>query len=507
MNSTIPILPELLFQTLGYCDIKTIWNFASTSRESYLLAFRVLALEYQFPLTVPYAMRSGLVEKHKDSRFYDRMDTVAIDITENTWDPSSLPHLQNFLKSKRETNASANVILYSQQNESCSINALVTVFNDIFVEFYDTIKGFSIRVEIAQMDELIFRNRMTGFYNTVRTGMSPCKAARGIQGQEALPLKSLDLRVKAYSARSMMELFINAVYHVMSVAGGEEGNRLEDIKIIVKWKVCGADEGSLLTPLMLGKLASSSVRKVWIEDKTRCRIENRVAECVTSWPNIEELHLDCGIAGSLSDYNRLQQLSNLRIISIPFPYAGSFGREESFCCVRSLFLAYISQQFTCFLQDDNPLRQIQFHFLRRDGLTTNHTKIKLRKDGFENQMREADREQVSNFEGSVLDFGGFLNSVTDPLALATMEDLGDKPTDPIDLSSTSELMLISTSRNQDFRWVRTQRKFFNPFLNELAGEVMGAGNKLEHWSRLEDAVSNPNINRIGVKCTDCNCIA
>ncbi|KAF3197256.1 hypothetical protein TWF192_011232 [Orbilia oligospora] len=507
MTNTIPLLPELIFETLGHCNIETIWNFAKTSRASYLIAFRVLASEYRFPLTIPHALRSGLVEKHREGGFYDRIDTVAIDVTETSWDPSSLPNLLDFLKSKRENNASANVIIYSHQNESCSINTLTTVFKEIFVEFYDTIKGLSIRVDIAQVDEGVLVKRINELYATIRSGITSHKISRGREGHEPLPLKSLDLQIQAYSARSTMDLFLRAVSHVISVAGGAEGNRLEDIKLVVKWAVYNSVEASAISPLDTNLLKSDYVRKVWLEDKNWFGARNRVGEIVRFWPKVEELHLDCGVGGSLVDYEGLRVLKTLRTLSIPFPYAGWLAGEEGFCYMRSLFWTYFSQE-SRLLREDGPLRQIQFHYLRRDGLTTNYTKIRLRKKRVDS-LEDANGGHFSQLAGGAAAAAatGILADDSPGRLAFTMEDLGDRPTDPIDLSAICQLMLAASSRIEKFRWTRTHREFLNPFLNGIAESMMAIGDRPEHWSGLEDAVSNPNINRAGVKCTDHNCIA
>ncbi|KAF3078367.1 hypothetical protein TWF102_003555 [Orbilia oligospora] len=506
MTNTIPLLPELIFETLGHCNIETIWNFAKASRASYLIAFRVLASEYKFPLTIPHALRSGLVEKHREGGFYDRIDTVAIDVTETSWRPSSLPNLLEFLKSKRENNASANVIIYSHQNEYCSINTLTTVFKEIFVEFYDTIKGLSIRVDIAQVDEGVLVKRINELYTTIRSGITSHKISRGREGHEPLPLKSLDLRIQAYSARSTMDLFLRAVSHVVSVAGGAEGNRLEDIKLVVRWAVYNSVEASAISPLDINLLKSDYVRKVWLEDKNWFGARNRVGEIVRFWPKVEELHLDCGVGGSLVDYEGLRVLKTLRTLSIPFPYAGWLAGEEGFCCMRSLFWTYFSQE-SRLLQEDGPLRQIQFHYLRRDGLMTNYTKITLRKKRVDS-LEDANGRLFSQLGGGAAATAMGILADDSPGRLAfTIEDLGDRPTDPIDLSAICQLMLAASSRIEKFRWTRMHREFLNPFLNGIAESMMAVGDRPEHWSGLEDAVSNPNINRAGIKCTDHNCIA
>lgn len=89
---------------------------------------------------------------------------MAIDVTEKSWNPSGLLHLPSSLKERRENNACANVKIYGHRDEYCSINALVIVFKEIFVGFYDIIKGLSIRVEVDQVYEMVLSKKFMGMW-------------------------------------------------------------------------------------------------------------------------------------------------------------------------------------------------------------------------------------------------------------------------------------------------------------------------------------------------------
>ncbi|KAK6514487.1 hypothetical protein TWF281_004687 [Arthrobotrys megalospora] len=520
MENTLPLPLELIFETLSHCNVQTIWNFAETSQASYLVAFRILAVEHRFPVSLPHAIRSGLAEKHKSEEYYDRIDTVAIDVTQSTWEDSHLLEFLSFLTHRREIKASANVKIYSY-NECCSIDALATVFGDIFVGFYDVVNRLAIHVEVAQFDEGLLIRRINRALQLIRSYARKRKESSGGEGEFKNPmLASLDLQIKAVNPRTTTNLVIDAIQQVISPGssvGGLPG--LEDVKIVVKWKDYASNDAANTVRLSLSSLESKLVRKVWLEDKNWSQIKHCGLDILHYWPNTEELRLDGGLGGNLDYYTYCRGLENLRTLSIPFPYAGSLrdGMEWHSCCLRSLFRSYISQGFNGLLHDCFPLREIIFHYLTSDGLSTNYTKVKIRKHGDE-QTEDAMGDHVLRPGGNQIatDNNGGLPAEDleegeipgeDPFALFTMEDLGDKPTDPIDLSLMRELMLKPALREDERQWIMTDVTFLKPFMNELAAKLMAAGDQLEHWRGSGDSNYNPGINRRGFKCTGCNCIA
>ncbi|KAK6329893.1 hypothetical protein TWF718_003320 [Orbilia javanica] len=464
MENTLPILPELIFETLGHCNLQEIWNFARTSRASYLLAFRVLSSEHGFPLSIPYAINSGLAERHKEWGFYDRID--------------------------------ANVKIYSERDQPCSIHALLAVLKELFVNFFDVVTGLAIRVEVAQIDEAILARDMMILGAAIRSSVL---AKRGGGGTYYVPLRSLELWVKSSNARSMMDAFLTTIFNLLSSTSRVGDNKLEHIKIAVKWREYGSAEGSVMTSIRLGWLKSNGARKVWLEDKNWHAVGYKALEVVRNWPGVEEMVLDCGLGARLVDYDHLKSLEKLQKLSIPFPYAGSFDGEGNYCCMRSLFRDYLRTHGK-FLEEDTPLKELNFHYLRRDGTLTNFTKVRLRKN--RHQPPQTATAATSAVGGNPTNGGVEQRNLS---GLLEMEDLGDKPTDPTDLASMRELMLIRSLRGHG-SLVTTDRRFFNPFMSEMAVGLVQQGDRLEHWSRPEDTISGADVNRSGVECTKCDCI-
>ncbi|KAK6498507.1 hypothetical protein TWF481_011095 [Arthrobotrys musiformis] len=475
MENTIPLHPELIFEVLRHTSVKSIWNFARTSRTSYLLAFRVLASRYKFPLSIPHAITSGFKRRHEEGGYFHIIDTVSIDVTEDTWTTTSLPHLLAYLSTRRSIPASANVKIHSSKHKYCSIDAVALLLKEVFVKFPDVVVGVCIDVEIAQMDEMLLVKRLKDLYRPVRSEMS----VHNLQG--VLPLTAVEILVKAQDPRNMANCFMVFIEHILNVGSGDKGiNRLEDVKIVAKWRDYNSQNAVMTNSLHMDSLKSDSVRRVWIEDKNWNSVPNLAFEVLKAWPCTEALHLDLGLGSRLLDYSSiLAKMGNLRELSIPFPYADSFTGDGGDCCMNSLFLKHMrtDPQSRAFTGGACSLREINFHYLRRDGLMTNRTKMDLK--------------------GTRVGDG----------STGLLTDLGERPTDPTDLASMRELMLVPSLRRDDARWLITEKKVLVPFMSELAAGLMEAGDQLEHWKVPEDAVFDPDVNRCGVWCTQCACLA
>ncbi|KAK6360832.1 hypothetical protein TWF730_006953 [Orbilia blumenaviensis] len=422
---------------------------------------------------------------------------------------------------KEGLNLKTTIKIYTPQNLYCCPDTLVEVLTTVFTpEYYPIITGLEITLEIEQIDEAVLLKRLREAAGKIRGVLK--SQSQNQSGDEEVKLGLLRLEVRAFDARSVMEGVIRAVCTIFnnSSSSGGRFRYLQELGVVTKWggntttattatngngdgnaQLYKSAETVTTVYIPLDLLKSPTVKRLHIEDKSWSRLVDRVAEVVASFPAAEEVYLDYGVGQKLVDYSGLLSLKNLEKLSIPFPYAGSLKRTalpSDICCMRALLREYIADTpafKACILDQTASLREIVVWYVRGGGGgggdVTGSTRVRIHKDVCKNG-RDGEVD-VDMEEGEII-------GEPELVSYLTMEDLGDKPTDPEDRCSIAELMRKGGDRTDTRRFLKPQESSLWPF-----GEAVVGGNG--GWNRElillpgEGGGSSSSAGReVGCKC-------
>ncbi|KAF3917208.1 hypothetical protein ABW20_dc0107019 [Dactylellina cionopaga] len=207
VENIIQLPLELLYETLGHCSFRDLWAFTKASRACYLIGFRVLVSKHDFPLTLPHAITSGLLQQHKVDGVYDLIQSVAVDVTKEAWakygdDPSYTKELVAFLESERRSgDGQIGVRIYTPGGAGgCSVTAFMSLFKLVFLTTTRTIGSLTIRISIDEDDESQFVNSGENLKLFLRGALwgkpLPTRSAQWPDTAH-LPIRSLDIKVES----------------------------------------------------------------------------------------------------------------------------------------------------------------------------------------------------------------------------------------------------------------------------------------------------------------------
>ncbi|KAF3911745.1 hypothetical protein AA313_de0205632 [Arthrobotrys entomopaga] len=301
----------------------------------------------------------------------------------------------------------------------------------------------------------------------------------------ALPLKSLSIEITAFNARSTALYVIELMSYSIIICRDEISNEtnLETLKIVAKWK-----EGSYQSSPDKATyprvdisshpfLPSPHLKRFHFEDKLWSSFGMVSRDLDTYNKEIEELYIDCGMGTMVRSGLRLSNLTNLRKISLIFPYR-EFGLDE-YNCLRCYFRKWLQSEQGLKDLIFNGLEEVQVQFLWRDAKFTNTTKFLI---SYENHP--------------------VLENILRPKI--RMEDLGDKPTDIIDLEMLREDLQKKKQRGKG-RWLfgYTQLAQAYAFYGDYLKELEERGDELDGWLISTRPSHYENSNRRGVRCEKC----
>ncbi|KAK6525454.1 hypothetical protein TWF694_005590 [Orbilia ellipsospora] len=480
LQNSLPLPVELLDEILGECNPRDLWNFAKTSRASYFISFRILASKYSFPLSLPHAIHSGFLEQHKVDRVWNLIDSISIDVSKDLWqihpEGPTIDELTLFLKSKQNSNKAVSIKIYTSENQDCSIATFVKIYRLVFSLTPDNIKSLKICISVDQQDE---RNFKLEIQSLSRRMADLLYKRPHLDSFTALPVKSVDVEILGFNARTLTQLVIVLVSNTIIVLREDRRNntQLESLGIKTIWKH-GSYHFSENKPggkvLFSRYFPASQLKRLRFEDKFWSSIYRVIQDVVIDYDGLEELHIDCGMGQSLAYYWMLHKLKQLQILSLNFPYQS--GMTGSHNCLRCDFTEFVQTE-THFLQlITNGLRQIHVQFVWSDANVTNTTRY---------QFNRSDVMFTGSFR-------------------PTIEDLGDRPTDITDRNALQDVMLQEVMAIGHKRPIFMARSVMYRYMEVYARELIEQGDDLQSWDPSHfDGV---NANRRDIPCKRCNIV-
>ncbi|KAF3922840.1 hypothetical protein ABW21_db0209239 [Orbilia brochopaga] len=557
-GNTLPLPPELVEETLYHCGSRELFALAQTSRELYVAAVHVLAARGEIPLSLPQsnASTSGMIEALKSSKAYDMIDTVSIDVTKRVWRKYQnvqaymyYTPLYQFLSS-RPMDKKIKLRFCTRGNGGCDLAALNQILTRVMTIANGRFDNLVFHIAVDDQDQVVVENELM---------LSPRRAfahRRRLDPRKDLkPIESLDLRIRATDARNVAQCFLDlGIDMVIST----KQRVLQNLKVVVDWK----DSKDIEARYRWEHLDFRRLRQVpqlktlYFEDKKSALTSDYVNQFIDRFPNIEEIHLDTGVSQRMSFYRSLSHLGKLRKLSIPFPYhdprvmpqrTREINTLSPACCMRSEMWRQIKELAQTHLI--SKLEELVFHYLSNDAQTTNYTKISF--DWHEENKKEVGNEVVEGQQGEEEegeeensdnveherqnDLGGGQpglastaevgvangnpattpsESVGQPVEATisnddsesdympftiSMEDLGDKPTHPSDLTEITSLLLRQDKETGLYHlregiWTAAC-KFLVPWLQEMIGE--------DALRATEILTDDKCRNQRGTKCSNC----
>ncbi|KAJ6258384.1 hypothetical protein Dda_6424 [Drechslerella dactyloides] len=294
--NTIPLPPELVDEMLTYCSFRELWALAQTSRDSYTACFRRLAIKHRFPLTLPHAVTSGLLEQHKVNGIYDRISAVTVDISKDAWSKHEdaiqkdyLTPLADLFLSRHLRGQKTLLQIYTYGENDCEILGLLEIVRLAFTMAPDTIDGFAIRLSVAEEDEKDLRTRTRSLTHILRRSVFNGR-------RRLLSITLLSVETCALHARAVSDI-------LLEMAGGLVAETiyseipLETLRLAIRWK--DEDVGFVDRPDMVRfpNIVPSTLKKLHYEDKHWAGLaaDASIETFQAIWPNLEEIRIDLGL--------------------------------------------------------------------------------------------------------------------------------------------------------------------------------------------------------------------
>ncbi|KAK6331149.1 hypothetical protein TWF696_003218 [Orbilia brochopaga] len=552
-GNTIPLPPELVEETLRHCGPRELFAFAQTSRESYIASVRVLAARGQIPLSLPQVVTSGMIKLLKESKAYDLIDTVSIDVTkdvmrslEGCYQSAYYTPLAEFISSRPEE-MKLGLRLCTHGEGACSLPGLVLMFRRALETANDRFSSFALRITIDDAEQT---DAITAAEDMQDAVLALRKQRASQNDRQRKPLESLELQIGAVDGRNITQCFLELG---VDMTGNDDERLLQHLKVVVDWKNTSDDSLRFRWErLDFSLLGTSHLKTLYLEEKKCGQSSDYVDQFTVLFPELEELHIDTGLPQSTAHYGSFRRFEKLRKLSIPFPYQDSRftfpGVDQDAnapamtprCCMRSEFWERVQRLVAWQLQPG--FKELVFHYLWNDARMTNFTRISVwrsgnRKnrtrggdgEGEELQEQEEAEQEEDNPEQEDLvplttenipadevsfevlpseaipshirrEFLEYLAPFIDDTPFRiSMKDLGDRPTHPSDLTAIRSLLLgknkeTGAYRLREGRWAGAPY-FLAPWLREMIGsDAFNDGEKL---------ADGKDRNQRGVKCEVC----
>ncbi|KAK6544220.1 hypothetical protein TWF694_000923 [Orbilia ellipsospora] len=491
VHNSLPLPVELVGEVLEKCLLQDLWSFAKTSREAYHICFRILVSKYRFPLTLPSAIHSGLLQQHKTGGVFNIINSVSIDISKDSWhsnlEASTIQELTSFLKSKERYIESdefalgltpVDIKIYTPKGcGDCFIPAFVTIFKLVFSTTPFNINSLTLRFSVAQDEESDFKREVSEL-RKYTIALLPKRS-----DFRTLPLKSLSIEITAFNSRTTVQYLIELMSYSIIICDDfiENKTNLESLKIVVKWKEESYQSSTDTAPypridiIWHCYLPAPRLKKFHFEDKLWSSYAMVSRDLDAYNQEVEDLYIDCGMGMFVRSGQRLSNLKDLRKFSLIFPYR-EFGLDLT-NCLRCYFRHWVQREGGLHDLIFGGLEEIQVQFLWHDAKFTNTTRFSISYEKVP-ELGDGIRRKVH------------------------MEDLGDKPTDIIDLEIL-RADLQKSKRRGNGRWLFGYAQLAQAYSNygDYVQELLEKGDELD--TSLVPGPSYRNSNRRGVRCEKC----
>ncbi|KAF3937260.1 hypothetical protein ABW19_dt0207980 [Dactylella cylindrospora] len=452
--TTLPLPVELLYEVFESCERRDVINFASTSRASYISCLRLLLSKYDLPFSLPFLASEEMAVRlgPRSNPVRDRIEYVSIDISKKVWSDADLASrcLSEFEKSLLSLKIKKLRICTSQGG--CDISAFLKIFEIICTNGFPGAYKLMIRISVDREDEAALISGVAALVAKLRAPQSYAPPFH---------LQSLYIIITAFNARTTMQAVIDLIGEFITPD-------FENLKIVIKWKE-GSYYGSSDIPdkrLRLDQLHSEKLDDLYFEDKSWGYLYDVISACTTNWPNMNALHIDCGLGYTAEHYAGLGLLQDLRSLSIPYPYY-SFTSEIG-CCMQREFENVVRWKFDRKLMVR--LDEVNCHFLRPSGEHTDFIKVATKKESASYSEDEEDEDEEGD-EG----YFRFLAIETE------VQNIRRERSDPTDLAVMREMLLDESSRRPFLKHWSPSWELLSGYMAPFIRQMLSNGDSLENY--------------------------